>query len=198
MNALNRLTIRSFFCVFLALALSTNLAQGQTPRPRPQIPIPPVAILGKPHHIVGEVEKGNWQEGCPGSLTGARLQVVEFWYMLTADEKLVKPDGALSFMTRPLEQGRVLGEVRLTGEKAFDVQWSEQTSLTRVPWAKNVQNGTTGEIITVYRLLSLKVIMDPQSASGAFFDPVPFVMFSGTETSKNVGTIRVNCIFLSG
>jgi hypothetical protein len=86
-------------------------------QPRQELPLP----LGTPHHVVGRVEKGT----CPSSLNGATLQVAEFWYTLTGtgDRTLViaaHPTNGildpLSFTGRTLEQGRVLGNVTLTGD----------------------------------------------------------------------------------
>jgi len=106
----------------------------------------------------------------------------------------------LSFTGRTLEQGRVLGNVTLTGDAtAFDVQWPEVPLSTRVPWIQNVQNGRTGDFITVYRLLKLQVNLGVNSG---FFSkinaPVPLIMFFGTETTKNVGKIKVDCFSIGG
>ena len=179
MNAMNRRPLRLLFCAFLAFDLNTHMGWAQPASPVLQ----PSGkkLIGKTHHIVGKVEKGNWSEGCPSSLTGAKLEVIESWYKLTADRLVLQP-GA-----------RVLGSVILTSEKNFDVQWVETNWPTRVPWAKKAQSGGTGKI-TVYRLLSLRVLMGPNSGS-ITLDPVPIVMFSGEETLKNVGTIRVDCFF---
>lgn len=197
MNTRNRLPLRLLFGVFLAFGLNPQIGRGQR---EPVVVEPPkVTLIGTTHHIKGWIEKGNWSEGCPSSLTGARLQVVESWYVLTAGQLVMPVDPAtgqtdpLSFNNKPFPQGRFLGNVTLTNEKAFDVQWVEPNGASRVPWAK-VLNGRTGKTITVYRLLSLKLGMPPNSGAISL-DPAPLVMFSGKETSKNVGTIRVDCFF---
>lgn len=205
MNELNRLPLTLLFGMLLSLVLNTQMAQGQVIRPSPGLPAPPFELpdgIGTPHHVIGSVRKGT----CPSSLYGATLQVEEFWYTL-ANGTLMLPsrptDGRLdplSFQGRTLEQGRVLGKVILTGDATtFDVQWLEVPFSTRVPWVQNVQNGRTGDLISVYRLLKLQVNL--RGNSGFFSrvnSPVPLIMFFGTETMKNVGTIKVDCFSIGG
>jgi hypothetical protein len=175
---MNRRPLTLLFGVFLAFGLNTQIGWAQT---GPGVLQPPrKKLVSKTHHIVGQIEKGSWSEGCPRSLTGAKLQVIESWYKLTANGLVPQPGG------------RVLGAVTLTADKNFDVQWLEPSWPSRVPW-KKVQSGGTGRI-TVYRLVSLRVGMGPNAGS-ITLDPVPTVTFSGEETVKNVGTIRVDCFF---
>ena len=202
LNSLNRLPL-TLFAALLALVMTSPMGQSQPAQPvrtPPKLPSP----VGKTHHVTGRVEKGT----CEASLEGARLQVVEHWYALkgNGDITLVIPRGPgggpsdpLSFNGRPLEQGRVLGELTLARDGvSFDVQWVEPAFPSRVPWATNVQNGRSGEMITVYRILSITLPRSPNS--GFFMTPVtvPEIMFFGTETTKNVGTLKIDCLNVSG
>jgi hypothetical protein len=193
-------SIQSEIAAFIvgAVTLAIPMAQGQ---PQPQRHLPPP--VGQAHHVTGRIEKAS----CPNSLKGQKLQLKEYWYMLKthagdAHDHLVVPGDQsgrvdpLTFTGRPLEQGRLLGEVTLTGDAAsFDVQWNESAYSSRVPWTTNVQNGRTGEIITVYRLLTLELKIENFHSS---LIPVPEIMFFGMETTKNVGTIKIDCVSLSG
>jgi hypothetical protein len=201
MNAVNRLPLRLLFGVFLAFGLNPPIARGQPPGIQTPVKIPPV--VGETHHIMGQLEKGTWPEGCPNpALTGVKLIVVESWCVLKDEQLVIPVDPAngnsdpLSFNNKPLLQKHILAETTLTGEKNFDIHWAEANPLSRVSWAKNVQNGRTGQSITVYRVLSLRtgVLANQGSVS---LNPVPVVMFWGAETVKNVGTIRVDCTFLN-
>lgn len=200
MIVLNRLPPRFLFGISLALVMTTLTAQGQGIRKQPDLPSP----IGIPHHATGRLEKG----ACSISLQNATLHVVEFWYTRTGADSttLLLPthptNGSkdpLSFLLKPLVQGRVLGEGILTGDAdTFDVQWLESASASRVPWAKNVLNGRTGENITAYRLLSLQVEFRTNPGMAAKIAPVPLISFFGKETLKNVGTIKVDCFSTGG
>lgn len=200
MNAPNRILLRLLLGISLTFVLTTHIVQGQVTRPGANLPPP----IGTSHHVTGRVNKGE----CSISLNSAKLQVVEFWYTRTGagNSTLVLPthptNGSrdpLSFQLTPLVQGRVLGEVTLTGDAAtFDVQWLESAHSNRVPWAENVQNGRTGEITTAYRLLSLQVKFGTNTGMVAKIDPVPLISFFGTEIMKNVGRIKVGCFSISG
>ena len=212
MDALNRLPLGLLLGILLAFVLTTQMAQGQVAPPGPKVVQPGPKIQGPqlpgtPHHVTGSVEKG----ACPRSLNGAGLQVAEYWYTptgpgdnltLVVPFQRIPPSGLsldpLSFTGRPLVQGRVLGGVNLTGDAAsFDIQWLEATSPARVPWVQNVQNGRTGEIITVYRLLRLTGSASAGYAFGVAL-PVPQIMFFGAETVKNVGRIKIDCFLIGG
>jgi hypothetical protein len=166
---------------------------------------PPLFSRGTPHHVIGRVERG----ACSSSLAGATLKLTESWYTLATSgfPNLVLPArppsgplDPLSFTSRPLVQGRALGQVVLASNaENFDVLWLEVSISTRVPWVENVHNGRTGEIITVYRILKLDVSF-PSNTNlvGIIPGPVPLIMFFGTETTKNIGTIKVNCFSAGG
>lgn len=195
MNRINCLPLKLLFGILLALAPITDMAQGQVVRPRPEI-----SLYGTPHHVIGRVEKGK----CPIPLNGLTLQISEFWYTLTGngDKNLILPShpnnetlDPLRFTGRILEQGRVLGQMTLTADTSnFDIQWLEVPLSNRVPWVQNVQNGRTGDLVTVYRVLKLQVNAGVNSGFYSKVNsPVPLIMFFGTETIKNVGNVNVDC-----
>lgn len=179
-------------CLSLVVAVTMDVARAQTPVPKPGMT--PIQVAGTVHHVKGSVETGS----CPASLAGMTLKVIEYWYAAGDGNmrSLVLPaQGAtldkLMFTGHELVQGHVLGTTTLTGAGAFDVQWSEVATAARKPWAVNVQNQRTGAIITVYRLLRLEVSGGVNLA--VFTKTPPLIQFFGTETTKDVGVVTINC-----
>lgn len=178
-------------------ASRTPLHPGQTPQLPPQLPKP--QIVGTAHHVKGTLEKGS----CPLTLEDAVLSVKEYWYENDGKDLELPgtPTGVpyldpLMFQGKPLVQGRVLGSQNLAGATAFDVTWNEVATATRVPWVLNVQNNRSGQMLSVYRLLRLEVQPGPNYLGQ--LNPTPLISFFGTETTKDVGRVKVDCIPIGG
>ena len=168
-----------------AAALAVSVANSQPLQRRLDVP----EMIGTTHHVTGYLQKGTCS-----SFFGATVRVSEFWYEAKSGDTstLSLPTGSLTFTGRALTQGRVLGTAGLTSGDRFDVQWTEPASASRVPWVVNAVNGATGETLSVYRILVLRVDTNQSDLLGAV-DPVPLIMFFGAETRKNIGSVKVDC-----
>ncbi|MGH7681075.1 MAG: hypothetical protein ACRENN_03710 [Candidatus Eiseniibacteriota bacterium] len=206
------MTIRRLPIVALGLCLAV-LAAPHVPRAQAQLPFPttptfPEITMG-PHHVTGTVELGNCGPGIKGAgLNGAVLKLVEYWYVgsSTTSNLVVPAHGAtldnLAPMAEPnihdlfpapgapLVQGRVVSSVNLTGAGAFDLTWSDIITPPNPP-SRRVLNQATGKTMTAYRMLKLEVTTGGNTV-GSIKTP-PVILFSGTETAKDVGVVTVNC-----
>jgi hypothetical protein len=185
----------------MALAISTDV-RAQLMIPKDLVgpkDLPTVEIL-TPHHVTGAVQRGV----CSSGLVGSAISVHEYWYeggnagppiydlVLPGDHDATPYLDPLSFMGKPLVQGRRLGSATVAADGTFDVTWSESANRGRTPWAINVLNGRTGERLTAYRVLALKI--DLGQSIVADLNPIPLITFFGTETTKEVGRLKVNCL----
>ncbi|MGH7681076.1 MAG: hypothetical protein ACRENN_03715 [Candidatus Eiseniibacteriota bacterium] len=177
------------FGLFLAVLVTTFVAHAQTPIPK--APVAQVQFSGTPMHVKGTVEVGT----CGAGLVGAVLKVTEYWYAVpsvSSKDLVISGTTAdkLMFNGSQLVQGRELGSATVAAAGAFDVTWSEVATAGRKPWA-TVVNQRTGATVTAYRLLRLEVTTGPNSV-GSIKTP-PVIQFFGTETTKDVGVVTVNC-----
>ena len=174
----------------LVVLVTTVVARAQTPIPKP---VSQVQFAASPHHVKGTAEVGE----CGAGLSGATLKVNEYWYVSSSasGKDLVFPalgstPDKLMFNGKELVQGKTLGTVTLTGPGEFDVTWSEVATSGRKPWTMAV-NQRTGATVPAYRLLRLEVNTGANSV-GSIKTP-PVIQFFGTETTKEVGVVTVNC-----
>lgn len=176
-------------------ALDGPLILAQVPKPRP--PIGEIAPRGSDHHITGTVTRG----ACGMGFAQANAQLVarEFWYALDPRSmSLTRPQDnsgrleQLAIRNQVLQQGRVLGSVRLTSDNTnFDIRWNEVIIQNRVPWMENVQIVRTRQAIHVYRVIEVRF----EGTGSAFAAQViPLVSFFGSETTKHVGQLVVSCL----
>ena len=187
-------------CLSIALAATVHAARTQLPVQSPKPPPSLPTLGGTAHHVKGTLEKG----ACTSSLEQAVLKVVEYWYASPGTRDLELPGtptgvpylDPLMFQGKPLVQGRVLGSLNLTGATAFDVTWSETAFAGRVPWVANAQNNRTGQTLPVYRLLRLEIAPGPNVVGQII--PAPVISFFGTETTKEVGRVKVDCFLIGG
>lgn len=77
-------------CALLALMLTAHATnvQGQptVQQRRQEFRLPPAV-----HHVKGRVVKGQ----CDNSMSGKRLVLKEYWYVMTASHRLAYPNGRL-------------------------------------------------------------------------------------------------------
>ena len=195
------MTIRRLPIVVLGLSLAVlataDIARAQTPIPKSSVPSSP-QFAATTLHVKGTVEIGSCQGG---SINGLALKVTEYWYAApsaSSKDLVIPAQGStadkLFFNGNQLVQGRVLGTTTLTGVGEFDVQWSEVASAGRKPWAVSVQNQRTGATVTAYRLLRLEVTAAPHIAG--FLKAPPVIQFFGSETTKDVGLVTMDCILM--
>ena len=182
----------------LAVLATTDIARAQTPIPKASVPSTPL-FAASTHHVKGTLELGN----CT-TMENATLRLVEYWYVASGNAKrdLTIPyymgtNDRLLFNGKELVQGKTLGSVSAAAAGDFDIQWSEVATAGRKPWAVGVQDQRTGETITVYRLLRLEVAVSVNGYLGQI-KTTPEIQFFGTETTKDVGPMKLECFIIGG
>ncbi|MGH7681074.1 MAG: hypothetical protein ACRENN_03705 [Candidatus Eiseniibacteriota bacterium] len=196
------MTIPRFPVVMLGLSLAilvtADVAPAQTPIPKASVPSAPL-LAASTHHVKGTLQLAN----CP-TMENATLRLVEYWYVASGNAKrdLIIPyymgtNDQLMFNGNKLVQGKTLASVSAAAAGAFDMTWSETATAGRKPWAVGVQNQRTGETITVYRLLRLEAAVSVSGFLGTI-PATPEIQFFGTETTKDVGAVKLDCVIIGG
>jgi len=176
---------------WMARAATSQEMLAQTPTKTPSgIPSSLPAPAGSVHRVLGRVKLPH---NCGSPMT---VSLREEWFTTPVDTTGSSNLSPLTSAVPPPVglQNRVLGNATVNASTgAFVIEWQEVAYADRIPWG--LFRTQSGASVAAYRLLELSASGPARVGSAT---PDPLIVFLGTETTKDLRLIKVNCVSIGG